>query len=74
MGKIKGWKKIQMGNLINYKSIRGNVIVVEKPSRDNAFGLWTVTDGDGFRKASVSKTKKEAMSKAIVHIRGYPNG
>jgi hypothetical protein len=62
---VNGWKrKTNFDKLINYKK-GDNVLVIEK--RDN--GYWVVEDEDGYRKASASTSKSEALKKAMKYMR-----
>jgi len=68
-----GWKKTKdLKTLVNFEHSNGySKIVVEKPDKDSQ---WTVTDEDGYRKASLSSSKSLAVSKARKWMREHPRG
>lgn len=69
MVKFKNWKKGMMGSIIVYSNFHsGEEVRIKNSWKDNGEVVWVIENRNMKRILSESKTKNEAIDKAIKYI------
>jgi len=70
MAKIKGWKKVEDGELLIYESVKDNRIGTFRRTFQNWYYVYYNGEEMSLRKM----TKQQALDYAIKYMRANPNG